>query len=146
MIALQLLLSTTIFAQSSASKHEISINGFRSPSIGMEYRYQQLSVHAGYYMTAFAKAETTSFMKVGITTWFLPVGKKRNPSSFYAGASYLRGFNRDYKNQNALGAEGGFRWMIWKGLNGRLGAIGVFSAEHKPKLNPAGGVSYSFFF
>lgn len=143
--AILLLLTTSAFSQSQLSKHEISINGFRSPSIGAEYRYRSVSVHAGYYITALEKNATHKFLKVGVTGWLLPIGKKENPSSFYAGASYLRGINLNYKAENALGIEAGFRWMIWKGLNARIGAIGLAAKGHDTKINPAGGISYSFF-
>ncbi len=145
-IALLVLISLPSFSQNKFSKNEISINGFRNPSIGAEYRYRQISVHAGYYITAFEKAVTTKFMKVGATVWFLPVGKKENTSSFYAGASYLKGINLDYKNENALAVETGFRWMIWKGINVRIGVIGVAAKGHYIKINPTPGISYSFFF
>lgn len=139
------LAATSTIAQNLSSR-EVSINGFRSPSVGLEYRYQRFSFHAGYYPTAFKAGENTDFFKAGITTWFLPVGQKSNPSSFYAGASYLRGFNRDYENKNALGVEAGFRWMIWKGLNFRIGAIAVAAPGESLKINPTPGISYSFFF
>ncbi len=140
-----LLVTSTVFSQTLFSKHEFSINAFRNPSIGAEYRYRHVSVHAGYYITALEKNVTTKFVKVGVTGWFLPVGKKENPSSFYAGASYLRGINLDYKDENALGVEAGFRWMIWKGLNVRIGAIALAAKGHDVKINPTPGISYSFF-
>lgn len=146
MIALLMFVSATTFAQNKLSPNEFSINGFRSPSVGVEYRHQSISVHAGYYITAFEKNKTTAFFKAGVTVWFLPVGKQENPSSFYVGASYMRGLNLNYKNENALGIEGGFRWMVWKGLNARIGAIGVVAKDQSTKFNPAGGISYSFFF
>jgi len=143
---LLLLLSSAAFSQSRFSKKELSINGFRNPSVGLEYRQQNMSVHAGYYPTAFKSGENTSFVKTGVTFWFLPVGKRENPSSFYAGASYLRGFNRDYEGKSALGMEAGFRWMVWKGINLRIGAIAVASKGQSLKINPTPGISYSFFF
>lgn len=143
-ILLMLLVSNS-FAQSHLSKNELSINGFRNPSIGLEYRHQHISVHAGYYITTLEAGITTKFLKTGLTAWFLPVGKKENPSSFYAGASYLRGINLDYNQQNALGVEAGFRWMIWKGLNFRIGAIALAAKGHDVKINPTPGISYSFF-
>lgn len=143
---LLLLLISSTRAQSRLSKKELSINGFRNPSIGAEIRLNRLSVHSGYYPTAFKAGENTSFFKAGVSFWFLPVGKKEAPSSFYAGASYLRGFNRDYKNKNAMGFETGFRWMIWKGLNLRVGVIAVAAEGESGKVNPAPGISYSFFF
>ncbi len=141
--ALLLVPATTTFSQSRFSKNELSINGFRNPSIGLEYRHQQVSVHAGYYTTAFKSGTYTNFIKTGLTYWFLPVDKKEIPSSFYAGASYLRGLTRDYKDKNAVGIEAGFRWMIWKGLNLRVGAIGVAAKGQDLKINPTPGISYS---
>lgn len=140
------LLIGNIQAQSRFSNKEISINGFRNPSIGAEFRYKHLSLHGGYYPTAFKSGETTGFTKTGLTLWFLPVGKKENPSSFYSGASYLRGLNRDYNGKNALGVEAGFRWMVWKGVNLRIGAIAVTAKGESFKINPTPGISYSFFF
>ncbi|MFT3704604.1 MAG: hypothetical protein QM802_19720 [Agriterribacter sp.] len=145
-ILLLTLVSTAAFSQNRFSKHELSINGFRNPSIGLEYRHYNVSVHAGYYITAFERGVTTKFYKAGVTAWFLPVGKKENPSSFYAGASYLRGINLEYKSENAVAMEAGFRWMVWKGLNLRLGAIALAAKGHDIKINPTPGISYSVFF
>jgi hypothetical protein len=82
-LSLVVISSGNAFSQSRFSKHEISINGFRNPSIGAEYRYRHISVHAGYYPTNFESGITTEFIRTGFTYWFLPVGKKENPSSFY---------------------------------------------------------------
>lgn len=144
--ALLLISTGAAFSQSKFSKNEFSVNGFRNPSIGVEYRHRHVSVHGGYYTTAFKSGEYTNFIKTGVTYWFLPVDKKEIPSSFYAGASWLRGINRDYKSENALGVEAGFRWMIWKGLNFRIGAIAVAAEGKDLKINPTPGISYSFKF
>lgn len=141
-----ILIASTAHAQNRFSKQELSINGFRNPSIGLEYRYHQFSVHAGYYITALESGITTKFLKAGLTAWFLPVGKKTTPSSFYAGASYLRGINLDYDQENALGLEAGFRWMVWKGINLRIGGIALVAKGHDVRINPTPGISYSFFF
>jgi len=143
---LSMLLAGSTLAQSRFPKNELSINGFRNPSVGAEFRMNQMSLHAGYYPTAFKAGENTSFFKTGVTFWFLPVGHKKLPSSFYAGANYLRGYNRDYKNKNAAGMEAGFRWMMWKGLNLRIGAIAVAAKGETLKINPTPGISYSFTF
>lgn len=141
--AVALLASLTGYSQTKFPQQEISINGFRNPSIGLEYRYRQISVHGGYYITNFSSGITTKFVKAGLTYWFLPTDNKQIPSSFYAGASYLRGLNLDYKNQTALGIETGFRWMAWKGLNLRIGGIAIFANGQKPRFNPTPGISYS---
>lgn len=141
-----LIIAGTALAQSRFSSKEFSINGYRNPSVGVEFRIRQISLHAGYYPSNFEAGVTTDFFKAGTTVWFLPVGKKENPSSFYAGADYLRGLSFDYKQRNAVGVEAGFRWMIWKGLNLRVGAIMVNAAGQGPKFNPTSALSYSFFF
>lgn len=133
----------TVTAQSIFPRNTISVNGFRNPSIGLEYQHNALSAHAGYYVTAFKSGETTKFLKAGVTYWFLPVGKKEIPSSFYAGGSYLRGLNRDYTNQNAVAFEAGFRWYAWKGLNFRLGVIALAAEGKSLKINPTPGISYT---
>jgi hypothetical protein len=42
-----------IWSQGNFSKEELSFNGFRNPSIGLEYRKNQFSIHGGYYVTNF---------------------------------------------------------------------------------------------
>lgn len=140
------ILASNAFSQSKFSKHELSINGFRNPSIGAEYRYKQVSVHLGYYPTNFTSGITTEFIKAGATFWFLPVGKKENPSSFYSSLSYARGMTRDYKDKNAVMSELGFRWMAWKGINLRIGVAALAAKGETLKINPTPGISYSFFF
>ena len=142
-----MLLATTAFTQNGLrTTQELSINGFRNPSIGLEYRYHLASVHAGYYPTNFESGVTTTFIRTGLTLWLLPVGKKDIPSSFYVSTSYLRGLSRDYKNENALIADAGFRWMIWKGLHLRIGAAMLVAPGHTPKFNPTPGIGYAFQF
>lgn len=146
LLALMLGITGTAFAQSKLPKHLLSINGFRNPSIGLEYQDNHLSVHGGYYVTNFTSGITTEFLKAGLTYWFLPVDKKEIPSSFYAGASYLRGLTRDYKDKNAFAVEAGFRWYVWKGLNLRLGVIALTAKGKDLKINPTPSISYSFEF
>lgn len=145
----QVLLATLLLMSGSAMaqrfpRNEFSVNGFRNPSIGLEYRRNHVSVHAGYYITNLTPNLTTQFTKTGLTYYFLPVGQRENPSSFYASVSYLRGLNREYEHQNAGSAEVGFRWMVWQGLNLRLGVIALASEGKDVKINPTPGISYSF--
>lgn len=141
-----ILLTSSSFAQSKFPKHVLSLNGFRNPSIGLEYQRSHLSIHAGYYITNFTSGVTTQFVKTGLSYWFLPVDKKEIPSSFYAGASFMRGLNQDYQDKNAIALETGFRWYVWKGLNLRLGVTVVGTEGQDPKTNPATSISYSFKF
>ncbi len=125
------------------SGQELSVNGFRAPSIGLEYRAAVISLHIGYYITAFDPGITTKFAKVGISVWFLPNGKEPIPSSFYASLSFLKGLNLDYEGDNAFSFETGYRWMAWKGLNFRLGAIALVSPGHTFKLNLTPAIGYA---
>ncbi len=147
-IVLLLLISnsTGAFSQSKFSKHEISINGFRNPSVGVEYRYKVVSVHAGYYPTNFKPGITTSFVRTGLSFWFFPVGRQENPSSFYVSLSVASGLDKDYKNLKAGMTEAGFRWVVYKGVNLRLGITALAAKGHDVKINPTPGISYSFFF
>jgi hypothetical protein len=146
LLALMLVITSSASAQTTFPKRQLSINGFRNPSIGLEYQQSHVSVHAGYYVTNFTSGVTTQFLKAGLTYWFLPVDKKEMPSSFYTGASYLRGLTRDYKDKNAFALEAGFRWYAWKGLNARLGVIFLAAKGQNPKINPTPSISYSFKF
>ncbi len=146
LLVLFVTLTNTAFSQDKFPKNTLSINAFRNPSIGLEYQRKQVSIHAGYYPTNFESGVTTEFLKAGVTYWFLPVGKKEIPSSFYGGLSYLRGMTRDYKDKNALGLEVGFRWYVWKGLNLRIGVIGLAADGQDLKINPTPSISYSFKF
>jgi hypothetical protein len=145
-LALKIVVSITAFAQDKLPKNTMSINAFRNPSIGLEYQRKQISIHGGYYLTNFESGITTRFLKTGVTYWFLPIGKKEIPSSFYVGANYLRGLSRDYENKNALGLEAGFRWYIWKGINLRIGVIALASEGQDLKINPTPSISYSIKF
>ncbi|MBP2831269.1 hypothetical protein J8281_03630 [Aquimarina sp. U1-2] len=146
LLAVLLTIASKAFTQEKFPKQTISINGFRNPSIGLEYQRNQVSVHAGYYPTNFESGVTTEFLKAGLSYWFFPVDEKDIPSSFYVGASYLRGLTRDYEDKNALGVEAGFRWYAWKGLNFRIGIIALAADGQDLQINPTPSISYSFKF
>ena len=136
-------------AQSKFPKNSISVNGFRNPSIGLEYQRNQISIHAGYYVTNFESGVTTEFFKTGLTYWVFPMELSKSahsPSSFYVSGSYAIGTSRDYKDQNAVIGEVGFKWFVWKGLNLRLGVAVLSAEDHEVKINPTPGINYSFFF
>jgi hypothetical protein len=136
-------------AQSEFPNNLASINGFRNPSIGVEYQHKQVSVHSGYYVTNFESGVTTEFFKAGLTYWAFPMALSKSavvPSSFYISGSYALGTSRDFKEKNAIIGEAGFRWFVWKGLNVRLGVAALSAEDHQVKINPTPGISYSFKF
>lgn len=137
-------------SQDRYSGSETSVNLFRSPSAGMEYRADQVSIHIGFYPTIVSKNssgknESTSFIRVGISYWYAPWGKNELPSSLHSSVSYVRGLTKTYKNQNGVMLETGSRFMIDNHWNFRLGAALLKAPSHKWKLNPTPGFSYSSF-
>jgi hypothetical protein len=126
-------------------RQELSVNFFRNPSIGLEWRYSQVSIHAGYYLTNFEPNVTTEFIRSGVTFWFLPFATNGDvPSSFYSSVSYLYGLTREWTGSTGMMLEAGFRWMPWRGLNVRLGVDVLLSPNQAIKVNPNPGVSWSF--
>jgi hypothetical protein len=143
-------------AYSAVRGQELLLNGFRAPSMGLEYRRGMLSVHAGAYPTIINEREsvadgTTWFAKAGVSVWFLPIRMMGNErSSFYAGASYVK--NIDSENWGHGGQlEAGFRWVIYRGAFLRLGASALYApGRHCPvgdcatvKVRPNPGIGFA---
>ncbi len=133
--------------------HELSINAFRAPSIGLEYRLAMVSLHAGAYTTIISKDErgrneATWFFKPGATLYFLPISLYRQrPSEFYVSASYLYGLTNDWQRKHGFMAEFGWRWMVWRGINVRIGVAAlVGQGARGVKINPTPAIGYSFAF
>lgn len=72
--------------------------------------------------------QTSWFVRAGLTYFFLGHSfYGQRPSELYVSGSYLRGLNHGRGN-GAL-VEVGYRWMIWRGLNVRIGvAVGSAAA------------------
>jgi len=141
------ILALIIFAPAPAQEKVpsfFSLNGFRNPSIGGEFRYKSVSFHAGYYPTNFTSNVTTEFIKTGVTYWFLPVSKSKNLSSFYSSISYAKGQSLEYKNKDSYISEIGFCWYFYKGFNFRVGVAALAANGKKTEINPTPGISYSF--
>lgn len=156
LIVLFWLIALAAFGQSAKSRFagtEFSINGFRNPSIGVEYRRNQFSLHAGYYATILPtginetggeKDETNGFFRTGLTYWMLPFGKREGtPSSGYVSASWVIHTHETPAFSQGAILETGARIFIWKGLNARLGVAALFRSG-KTYINPTPGLSWSF--
>jgi hypothetical protein len=148
-----IIFSTSTFSQNEETElkennnYELSINGFRNPSIGLEIKHKSLSLHAGYYLTVVPnddskENENTSFVRAGLSHWF----DITNSFSAYVSVSYLYGLSKSYEDESAYMLEGGVKFFVWEGLNLRLGVAGLMSPDHKLKINPTPGISYSLFF
>ena len=134
-------------ASQSRPEQELNVNLFRNPSIGVEYRRGSLAVHVGMYPTIISRDadgeyETSWFAKAGVTAFFL--GRSlygQRESEVYVTASYLRGL--DHGHGNAAMVDVGYRWMVWRGLNIRLGVAALIEHGHDVKINPTPGIGWS---
>ena len=126
---------------------ELNVNVFRNPSIGLEYRRGAVAVHGGLYPTIISRDEmgefeTSWFVRAGVTHFFLPRSwYGQRPSELYISASYLRGLNLDHGNAALL--DVGYRWMVWRGVNLRIGAAMFLERNHPVKINPTPGLGWS---
>jgi hypothetical protein len=134
-------------APDDGPQQELNLNLFRNPSIGIEYRRGAVAVHGGLYPTVISQDatgtnETSWFVRAGVTTFFLGHSfYRQRPSEFYLSGSYLRGLNLGHGN--AALAEAGYRWMVWRGINLRLGVAALFERGEKVKFNPTPGIGWS---
>jgi hypothetical protein len=134
-------------AAASTTPQELNLNLFRNPSMGLEYRWRSVALHGGLYPTVISRDaagenETTWFIRAGLTTFFLGHAfYGQRPSEFYLSASYLRGLNLG--RGNAALAEAGYRWMVWRGLNLRIGVAVLFERGHDVHVNPTPGIGWS---
>ncbi|MDX2062390.1 MAG: hypothetical protein SFY70_04970 [Bacteroidia bacterium] len=139
---------TQVHAQSRFEGHDLSINGFRNPSIGLEYRRGQVSGHVGYYSTILPTGvgdtdETNGYLRTGATVWFLPFGKLvPTPSSAYASASWLVSTHETPSFAPGLLLETGLRFFVWRGLNARIG-VAALMRPGKTYINPTPGISWT---
>jgi hypothetical protein len=125
----------------SPSKGKLIINGFRMPSIGLEYRKSALSWHAGMYPTILSKDDAGEYE----TTWFGRAGMTWWPLSFlFVDASYLYGLNKDYRKDHAVILNPGLQYIFLDTVVLRLGVAALASANHSVKINPTPGIGLSF--
>jgi hypothetical protein len=134
----------------ASTRQELNLNLFRNPSIGLEYRLGAFSVHGGFYPTVISKNaagqnETSWFVRAGLSTFFLGHSfYGQRPSEFYLSGSYLRGLNLG--RGNAALVETGYRWMVWQGLNLRLGVAVLLEPGRDVRVNPTPGIGWSHLF
>jgi hypothetical protein len=144
-----------VAAYSAVRGQELMLNGFRAPSMGLEYRLGIVSLHAGAYPTIVNEGQTaadgtTWFAKAGASLWFLPIRMLGNErSSFYAGVSYVKNIDGEGWGHGAQ-VEAGFRWVVYKGAFLRLGASVLYApgrvcAEDcsTTKLRPNPGIGWA---
>jgi hypothetical protein len=149
LILVLLFLATTPASadEGGRQEQELNVNVFRNPSIGLEYRRGAVALHGGLYPTILSKDamgtyETSWFARAGLTHFFLPRSwYGQRPSELYVSASYLRGLNLDHGNAALI--DVGYRWMVWRGINVRLGVALFLERHHDVKVNPTPGLGWS---
>ena len=145
--SLIMLTVLTVATTPAFADEELNINVFRNPSIGIEYRHGATALHGGLYPTIISKDEmgtneTSWFARAGVTQFFLPKSwYGQRPSELYVSASYLRGLDLDHGNAALL--DVGYRWMVWRGLNVRLGVAMLLERHQDVKINPTPGLGWS---
>lgn len=134
---------------------QVSVNAFRSPSIGVEVRQGFLSLHVGAFpliidATPEGGARTTWFLKAGLTAYFLryDLGSGR-PSSLFASVSLVQGLNNDWNVNTSVtrgtGVHGevGVVWAAWRGLDVRLGLGFLLGFDGRFNVHPTPGFSWT---
>lgn len=141
LVAVSIALSASIIVQAQ-NESTIYFHTFRSPSIGLEYRTNHIGYHAGLYSTILQGngSSSTEFIKTGMTLYSREAYSKQE---YFVGAAFLRGLNRDYKNESALFLEVGTRINLTGAWDLRLGGGVLAANSFKPKFNPTIGISYS---
>lgn len=128
-------------SKSSRPERQFILNGFRMPSIGLEYRNRSVSWHAGMYCTVISKDreganETTWFYKAGATWWPLPF--------LFVDLSGLYGLNKGYRGDPALMLNPGLQYAFRETVLFRLGVALLASPDRSVKINPTPGISLAF--
>lgn len=134
---------------SSAAADEWSYNLFRSPSIGPEYRRDQISFHLGFYITVLTPIGTTPkstwFIRAGASSWRQP----EKDQAAYAGLSCVYGLTGTWQNTLGILPELGVRSYFSRTEQAagqvRLGVSALISPSQGVFVRPNPGLGYSRF-
>lgn len=143
---------TTAFADTA--DRELTVHGFRSPSMGIELREGFLGFHLGAFALLADKGDdgprTTWFLKTGLTAypWRFDLGSGR-PSGPFVSLSLLQGLNNEWNvaksasQGSGVHGELGFRWAVFAGLDLRLGIGVLVGNEKRVNVHPTPGIGWS---
>lgn len=141
-------------AAEGLAERELTVHGFRSPSMGVELRDHWLGFHVGLFPLiaddGLDGSRTTWFLKTGLTVYPVrfALGSRR-PSGPFASVSLLQGLNNEWNVAESVsqgtGVHGelGFRWAVGQGLDLRLGIGIAAGSEGRVIVHPTPGVSWS---
>lgn len=128
-----------LMASPLAAAGDWSVNTFRNPSIGIEYRSGDYSFHTGYYTTILrdrgdAAGEASGFIRTGVTRWI--------DDRYYVSLSHLRGVDGARDGRDFAIVDAGVQFRPWPRVGVRLG-VALIPAAHgfARKVNPTPGVN-----
>lgn len=141
-------------ADDALADRELTVHGFRSPSIGVELRDRWLGFHVGLFPLIADDgtdgSRTTWFLKTGVTIYPVrfALGSRR-PSGPFASVSLLQGLNNAWNVAESVSqgtgvhGEVGFRWAAGRGLDLRLGLGIAIGADQRVIVHPTPGIAWS---
>ena len=142
-------------ASAQSPDREILVQGFRSPSMGVEVKDGFLGFSVGVYPTTIdedsrGKPRTTWFLKTGLTAYVyeFDTGSGR-PSSPFVSLALVQGLNNAWNVSESI-REGsgvfldlGFRWAAYRGLDLRLGAGLLVGFDGRWHVRPTPGIGWA---
>ena len=137
--ALTLSLAVPFVARAQrATDRAIYLTIFRNPSSGIELRFGQIGVHAGFYPTILkadgeSKGKNTNFMRFGATVYTSATG-----AALYLSPSVAVSLDKRFKS--GFFTDAGIRGRIAGPVAGRLG-VGVLNTfDGEVRVNPTVGL------
>jgi hypothetical protein len=117
---------------------QVFLTVFRNPSSGIELRFGQVGVHAGYYPTILkadgeAKGKNTNFLRVGGTIYSSATG-----TALYLSPSIAVSLDRRFKS--GVFTDAGIRGRIGGPVAGRLGVGMLNTFDGELRVNPTVGL------
>lgn len=142
-------------ASAQSPEREILVQGFRSPSMGVEVKDGFLGFSVGVYPTTIdedsrGRPRTTWFLKTGLTAYVyeFDTGSGR-PSSPFVSLALVQGLNNAWNVSESV-REGagifvdlGFRWAAYRGLDLRMGAGLLVGFDGRWHVRPTPGIGWA---
>lgn len=153
-VVLLVAVAATSPATAAPAERELTVHGFRSPSMGVELRDGWLGFHLGLFPLIADEGDdgtrTTWFVKTGVTAypWRVDLGSGRLSGPFVS-LSLMQGLNNEWNVSTSVGdgagvhGELGFRWAVTSGLDLRLGLGVLFGSEGRVVVHPTPGISWT---
>ncbi len=132
-----LVLPTALPAQRTNDR-QLYLTIFRNPSSGIELRFGQIGIHAGFYPTILkadgeAKGRNTNFLRFGTTVYTASTG-----AALYLSPSVVVSLDKRFKS--GFLTDAGVRGRIAGPVAGRLGVGLLNTFDGEVRINPTVGL------